>query len=98
MLIFLNSVEEFQTLQVLLSIYNSASNSKVNYHRLVAFPLSGSSNICQREIFIEVVLQRIQNSTRVHLQRKLFVYARSHIAKSLILSSLWHILRVTTLP
>ncbi|OBZ81413.1 hypothetical protein A0J61_10538, partial [Choanephora cucurbitarum] len=43
-LIFLNSVEEFQTLQVLLSTYNSAFNSKINYHKSVAFPLSGSSN------------------------------------------------------
>ena len=43
-LVLLNTVSEFQTLQHMLECYNIASNSLINYHKSVAFPLSDAPN------------------------------------------------------
>ncbi|CEP18476.1 hypothetical protein [Parasitella parasitica] len=40
-LIYINSVREFHPLQNCLNTYNEASNSRINYGKFVAFPLSG---------------------------------------------------------
>ena len=41
-IIFINSVDEFTEVQSMLTNYNAASNSLVNYNKSVAFPLQGS--------------------------------------------------------
>ncbi|KAG1033186.1 hypothetical protein G6F43_013618 [Rhizopus delemar] len=133
-LIFINSKEEFLELQKSLKVYNSASNSQVNYSKSVAFPLAGGSvfnnrelkelivnnglrwfdsqsvgyikylgypiwfNTTQRNIFYKEIINKLEGSVNIHLQRQLSIYGRAHIANTLILSKLWHFLRLPEEP
>ena len=51
LLVLVNSSEELQAIQDHISCYGRASNSRVNYHKSVAFPLSGDKSIVQPDLF-----------------------------------------------
>jgi hypothetical protein len=60
------------------------------------FPMYTSTS--QRDAFLEGLLQRIAQGCRVHSQRSLSVRARVTVLNNLILSKLWHVLRLTSVP
>ena len=51
MLVLVNSSAELQAIKDYISCYDRASNSRVNCHKLVAFPLSGDKSIVQPDLF-----------------------------------------------
>lgn len=133
--VFLNSPTELSALQRCLSIYSSASNALVNFHKTEAISLSGSTgiynsrwrsalssynittwhdcqspkpviylgfplftSIAQRDSFLDTILDTITKACQIHQQRSLSVRGRATIVNTLILSKLWHVLRVVSTP
>lgn len=64
--------------------------------RYLGFPLY--SSITQRNVFLEQLLEKVRQGCLIHQQRGLSVRGRSTVLNSLILSKLWHVLRVVTVP
>ncbi|CEP20204.1 hypothetical protein [Parasitella parasitica] len=64
--------------------------------RYLGFPLY--IYIAQRNVFLEQLLDKVRQGCLIHQQRGLSVRGRSTVLNSLILSKLWHILRVITVP
>lgn len=51
LLVFVNNSEELQAIQDHISCYGRASNARVNYHKSVAFPLSGDRSRVSHALF-----------------------------------------------
>ena len=49
-LLFLNNKLEWQRIQVILRLYEAASNGRINYHKTTAFPLSFTQITTSRKI------------------------------------------------
>lgn len=62
----------------------------------LGFPLFTS--VAQRNSFLDHLLEKIRNACFIHQGRGLSVRGRSTVLNSLILSKLWHVLRVITVP
>ncbi|KAG1544258.1 hypothetical protein G6F49_011124 [Rhizopus delemar] len=62
----------------------------------LGFPLCSSTS--QRNRFLALLLEKIQKACQIHSQRALSIRGRVTILNSLILSKLWHVLRLTTVP
>ncbi|KAG1391439.1 hypothetical protein G6F60_012567 [Rhizopus arrhizus] len=62
----------------------------------LGFPLS--SNLSQRNSFLEKLLSKIRSACNMHSQRSLSVRGRVTILNTLILSKLWHVLRLVSAP
>jgi hypothetical protein len=75
------------------SWHDCRSSSPVIY---LGFPLCSSTR--QRDSFLQLLLDKIASACQIHKQRSLSVRGRSTVVNSLILSKLWHVLRVLTVP
>ncbi|KAG2191466.1 hypothetical protein INT47_003842, partial [Mucor saturninus] len=78
------------------SIYNShdcQSPAPVVY---LGFPLNTSTS--QRNLFLDGNLDKVSKACQIHQQRGLFVPGRTAVLNSLVLSKLWHVLRVVSVP
>ncbi|CEP08875.1 hypothetical protein [Parasitella parasitica] len=75
------------------SWHDARSPSPVRY---LGFPLYTS--IAQRDVFLKQLLETIQQGCLIHQQRGLSVRGRATVLNSLLLSKLWHVLRVVTVP
>lgn len=75
------------------SWHDCLSSNPVIY---LGFPLFTSTN--QRNIFLDSFLEKIQISCDIHSQRALSIRGRATVLNSLILSKLWHVLRVVSVP
>ncbi|CEP18787.1 hypothetical protein [Parasitella parasitica] len=64
--------------------------------RYLGFPLYTS--IAQRNVYLNKLLDKVRQGCLIHQQRGLSVRGRSTVLNSLLLSSLWHVLRVVTVP
>ncbi|KAG0934661.1 hypothetical protein G6F30_009715 [Rhizopus arrhizus] len=62
----------------------------------LGYPLSTSTS--QRDRYLETILCKIKSACVLHSQRSLSIRGRVTIVNSLILSKLWHILRVVSVP
>jgi hypothetical protein len=51
LLVFANNKQELQRIQDHISSYSRASNSRVNYHKSVAFPLSGCHSMIPEDLY-----------------------------------------------
>ena len=51
LLVIVNNNEELQAIQDHISCYGRASNARVNYHKSVAFPLSGNRSLVRPDLF-----------------------------------------------
>ncbi|KAG1520551.1 hypothetical protein G6F52_007555 [Rhizopus delemar] len=69
------------------------SDSPVVY---LGFPLH--LTVSQRNQFLDTLFKGIESSYRIHSQRSLSIRGRITIVNSLILSRLWHVLRVLSVP
>ncbi|KAG1623483.1 hypothetical protein G6F45_010931 [Rhizopus arrhizus] len=68
----------------------------LGYIKYLGYPIWFTND--QRTIFHKETIRKLEISVKIHSQRQLFVYGRAHIANTLILSKLWHFLRITSLP
>ncbi|KAK4521006.1 uncharacterized protein ATC70_006890 [Mucor velutinosus] len=73
--------------------YDASSTGHLPY---LGFPIWFT--IRQREAFTSSMLQKIASAFEPHRQRNLSMYGRATIANVLVLTKLWHILRITPLP
>ncbi|KAG1533569.1 hypothetical protein G6F51_012544 [Rhizopus arrhizus] len=62
----------------------------------LGFPLCSSS--AQRNFFLDNLLHKIRISCNLHSQRSLSIRGRVTILNTLVLSKLWHVLRLTSAP
>ncbi|KAG1447100.1 hypothetical protein G6F56_009366 [Rhizopus delemar] len=62
----------------------------------LGFPLY--SSITQRDSFLDKLLSKVSTACKTHSQRSLSVRGRATVVNTLILSTLWHVLRVTSTP
>jgi hypothetical protein len=51
LLVFANNKQELQRIQDHISSYSRASNSRVNYHKSVTFPLSGCHSLIPEDLY-----------------------------------------------
>jgi hypothetical protein len=70
--------------------------SKTTAIRYLGFPLSSSKN--QLEAFLADTLDKIRRHTNILHARNMSIKGTSLVANSLLLSRLWHLLRVITVP
>ncbi|ORX57671.1 hypothetical protein DM01DRAFT_1284553, partial [Hesseltinella vesiculosa] len=75
---------------------NWHDKSSLNAARYLGYPLY--SNKSQLNKYMGSILGKIEHHCNILKQRKLSVRGTSLICNSLILSKLWHILRVTPVP
>ncbi|KAG0770823.1 hypothetical protein G6F22_017055 [Rhizopus arrhizus] len=75
------------------SWHDSSSNQPVIY---LGFPLH--SSVTQRDTYLDALLSKIDTSCQLHSHRSLSIRGRVTIMNSLILSKLWHVLRVVSVP
>lgn len=73
--------------------HDKSSSSSVTY---LGYPLYSSSK--QRDLFLETLEKKIDTHINILKVRNLSIRGRALVANSLILSRLWHILRVTPVP
>ncbi|KAG1577598.1 hypothetical protein G6F48_012568 [Rhizopus delemar] len=71
-------------------------SQSLGYIKYFGYPIWFTND--QRTIFYKETIRKLENSVNIHSQRQLSVYGRAHIANTLILSKLWHFLRITSLP
>ncbi|KAF1797710.1 hypothetical protein V8B55DRAFT_1314402, partial [Mucor lusitanicus] len=64
--------------------------------RYLGFPLYTS--VAQRNSFLDQLLAKVRVGCQIHKQRGLSVRGRATVLNSLVLSKLWHVLRVVTVP
>ncbi|KAK4518952.1 poly(A)-specific ribonuclease [Mucor velutinosus] len=105
---FVKSQAELVELQELLLVYNRASNAKINYSKSVAFPLHGSAmkstdgqqikQYVTTPRAISKLIGNINVMTDIFGSRLVSLYGKANIANTLILSKLWHVIRVVSLP
>ncbi|KAG1470323.1 hypothetical protein G6F56_002749 [Rhizopus delemar] len=62
----------------------------------LGFPLY--SSVTQRDSFLNQLLIKTSTACNIHAQRSLSVRGRATVVNTLILSTLWHVLRVTSTP
>jgi hypothetical protein len=62
----------------------------------LGFPLYLSTK--QRDSYLNALLDKIRNACNAHSQRSLSIHGRVTILNTLILSELWHVIRVTSVP
>ncbi|KAG2209688.1 hypothetical protein INT47_001834, partial [Mucor saturninus] len=82
--VFLTGPGEWPVLKSLLDCYGRASNAKVNLSKTVLVSLSGVGHAAWVDI--------------AHSERNLSLRGSGLVANSLLLSRLWHILRVVSVP
>ena len=64
--------------------------------RYLGYPLASTAS--QLNVFLDGLLVKIKTACDIHLQRGLSVQGRSTVVNTLILSKIWHVLRVTPVP
>jgi endonuclease/exonuclease/phosphatase family metal-dependent hydrolase len=62
----------------------------------LGFPLYSSTK--QRDSYLNALLDKIRDACNIHSQRSLSIRGRVTILNTLILSKLWHVIRVTSVP
>ena len=73
--------------------HDSSSAGPIIY---LGYPLFISSH--QRDFFLSSLLEKISAACDIHKGRQLSVRGRVTVTNSLILSKLWHVLRVVSVP
>ncbi|KAG0864261.1 hypothetical protein G6F16_011161 [Rhizopus arrhizus] len=71
-------------------------SQSLGYIKYLGYPIWFTND--QRTIFYKETISKLERSVNIHSQRQLSVYGRAHLANTLILSKLWHFLRITSLP
>ncbi|KAG2193455.1 hypothetical protein INT47_004677 [Mucor saturninus] len=54
-------------------------------------------NASQKNLAIDLLIQKIQHGCDIHSERKLFIKGRTVVLNTLLLSKLWHVLRIIPL-
>ena len=62
----------------------------------LGFPLT--SHIRQRDAFCEQLLEKVKTMCHIHSQRSLSILGRATVTNSLILATVWHVLRLLPVP
>ncbi|KAI8376484.1 uncharacterized protein BYT42DRAFT_475467, partial [Radiomyces spectabilis] len=75
------------------SWYDRSSDSPLIY---LGYPLSSTPR--QRDHFFTAILQKVEKACQLQSQRILSVRGRATALNVLILSTLWHVLRVCPVP
>ncbi|KAG2198726.1 hypothetical protein INT47_005411 [Mucor saturninus] len=132
-LVFLETHQDFNCLEQLITQYALASNAKLNFAKTQAFPLSGKAsqywtaylhswetpitswhdrhspnaltylgyplyfNASQKNLAIDILIQKIQRGCDIHSKRNLSIKGRTVVLNTLLLSKLWHVLRIVPL-
>ncbi|KAK4516930.1 uncharacterized protein ATC70_000258 [Mucor velutinosus] len=89
---FLRAVHNDSRIQGITSWHDNSSTSALNYLGYGLF-----SNQQQRSSLVASLISSIQDSCQLHSTRNLTIRGRITVLNSLILSKLWHILRLVTL-
>lgn len=71
-------------------------NSSTGYLKYLGYPLWFNNQ--QRDTFVDNISGKIQATVNFYKERKISVYGRATVANTMILSKLWHVLRLTNLP
>ncbi|KAG0820803.1 hypothetical protein G6F19_012268 [Rhizopus arrhizus] len=79
--------------QQIHSWHDGSSSQPIIY---LGFPLH--SSIAQRDAYLTSLLSRLETSLQLHSHRSLSFRGRVTILNSLILSKLWHVLRILSVP
>ncbi|KAI7848072.1 hypothetical protein BDC45DRAFT_419252, partial [Circinella umbellata] len=61
--------------------------------RYLGYPLASTSS--QLNAFLDGLLVKLQTASDIHLQRGLSIQGRSTVINTLIMSKIWHVLRIT---
>ncbi|KAG1137091.1 hypothetical protein G6F38_011567 [Rhizopus arrhizus] len=108
LLIYLQNQSDLDEVQRLIQCYNQASNAKMDFDKTVAFsydrrspesltylgyPLAQSTG--QRQFYQDQLIAKVSRACDIHKQRNLSVRGRATVLNTLILSTLWHVLRVS---
>ncbi|KAG1051287.1 hypothetical protein G6F43_006496 [Rhizopus delemar] len=104
--VFLTHLSEWPVLIEFLTIYGQASNAKqgIVWHdqsshtsvRYLGYPLYHTT--AQLDSFLQDLLLKIKRQNSILRERHLSVRGSSIVANTLILSRLWHLLRVVLVP
>ncbi|KAI9317854.1 hypothetical protein BX666DRAFT_1839651, partial [Dichotomocladium elegans] len=62
----------------------------------LGYPLATSRS--QMDVFLAKLLQSLESDCQLHSSRSLSVRARATILNSLILSPIWHVIRIVGVP
>jgi hypothetical protein len=79
--------------QQIHSWHDNSSTQPIIY---LGFPLH--SSVAQRDAYLTSLLSRLETSLQLHSHRSLSFRGRVTILNSLILSKLWHVLRILSVP
>ncbi|KAK4521913.1 uncharacterized protein ATC70_004451 [Mucor velutinosus] len=86
-------VKRYVTTQLRMKWYDSHSTGYIKY---LGYPLWFANH--QRDVFVSELLGNIRVMTDIYGSRKVSLYGKANIANTLILSKLWHVIRVVSLP
>lgn len=67
-----------------------------DYIKYLGYPIYVTKQ--QRDVFIDELIGKIRAQVNFFKERKISVYGRANVANVMILSKLWHVLRLTPLP
>jgi hypothetical protein len=73
--------------------YDSHSPGYIKY---LGYPIWFSTH--QRDVYVSELLGKVNSSVEIYSNRQVSLYGKANIANTLILSKLWHVIRIVPLP
>ncbi|KAK4514843.1 uncharacterized protein ATC70_002448 [Mucor velutinosus] len=73
--------------------YDSHSPGYIKY---LGYPIWFSNH--QRDVYVSELLGKVKAAVAIYSQRNVSLYGKANIANNMILSKLWHVIRIVSLP
>jgi hypothetical protein len=86
-------VHDYITSQLRMKWYDSHSTGYIKY---LGYPIWFATH--QRDVFVSEITGQILSLTEIYGSRQVSLYGKANIANTIILSKLWHVIRVVPLP
>jgi hypothetical protein len=86
-------VKQYITTELHMNWFDSHSTGYIKY---LGYPIWFATH--QRDVYTSELLGKITSSTTILGSRQVSLYGKANIANTLILSKLWHVIRVVSLP